>query len=49
MKDHGLVIELGNGVCTITSKGERYLDGDLNAEELEEQAENGDESAPAGT
>jgi Mn-dependent DtxR family transcriptional regulator len=47
MKDHGLVMELGNGVYTITSKGEKYLSGELNAETLEEQSENGDQSAQA--
>lgn len=47
MKDHGLVMELGNGVYTITSKGEEYLDGELDAEELDEQSQNGDESAQA--
>lgn len=37
MKDHGLVTDLGNGVYSITTEGERYLDGELNAEQLNDQ------------
>lgn len=49
MRDHGLVHELGNGVYAITSDGESYLDGELDAKELDEQSQNGDEGAHAGT
>jgi len=47
MRKHGLVHELGNGVYGITADGEAYLSGELNAETLEEQSENGDQSAQA--
>ena len=30
---------LGNGVCSISTKSRRYLDGELDANELEEQDE----------
>jgi len=29
---HGLLNDLGNGVYTITERGERYLDGEIDAE-----------------
>ena len=41
LSDHGLVQHLGNGVYSVTAKGEEYLDGDLDAAELKEK--NGDE------
>lgn len=40
--DHGLLRRLPNGVYTITQKGEAYLEGKLNAEELTEEDGNGD-------
>ena len=33
--DFGLIRHLGNGVYIITDEGQRYLDGDLDAAELE--------------
>jgi len=33
--DYGLVRHLGNGVYIITEKGKNYLDGELDADELE--------------
>lgn len=33
--DYGLARHLGNGVYIITDKGENYLDGKLDADELE--------------
>lgn len=47
MNEHGLVTELGNGVYTISSKGEKYLDGELDVSDLNDQPSNGDESAQA--
>lgn len=34
--DYGLLQHLGNGVYIITDEGEEYLDGNLDAQELEE-------------
>lgn len=33
--DYGLIRHLGNGVYIITDKGQQYLDGELDAAELE--------------
>jgi len=33
LKEHGLVRPLGNGVYTITERGERYLDGEIDTSE----------------
>ena len=49
LADHGLLQRLPNGVYSLTEKGEKYLDGELDAEELDEQSQNGDEGAHAGT
>lgn len=49
LKDHGLVMALGNGVYSITSKGQEYLDGELNAEDLRKQPSENDEGTHAGT
>jgi len=49
MADHGLVTELGNGVYSITPRGERYLNGELNAGELNGQHSENDEESQAGT
>jgi len=38
MSKHGLVQELGNGVYSITESGKMYLDGDINAEDLDESS-----------
>lgn len=35
LADYGMVQHLGNGVYRITESGEQYLDGELDAEELE--------------
>jgi Mn-dependent DtxR family transcriptional regulator len=47
LADHGLVEPYPNGVYGITAKGEQYLDGELDASELEsdEETENGDSHA----
>ena len=39
LADYGMTQHLGNGVYRITGKGEQYLDGELDAEELESDAE----------
>ncbi|AXG09495.1 hypothetical protein DU484_06220 [Haloplanus rubicundus] len=44
LADHGLLRRLPNGVYTITAEGEKYLDGELNAEELHDESENGDKA-----
>lgn len=49
LADHGLLHRLPNGVYSLTEKGNQYLDGELDVEELEEKSENGDEGAHAGT
>lgn len=41
LADHGLLRKLPNGVYTITADGEKYLDGELNAEELPDEGDNG--------
>jgi DeoR/GlpR family transcriptional regulator of sugar metabolism len=43
LANHGMLLDLGNGVYTITDEGEAYLDGDLDASSLEDQSpENGE-------
>lgn len=37
--EHGLLQHLGNGVYVITEDGERYLDGELDTAELEDEGE----------
>lgn len=49
LANHGLLHRLPNGVYGLTEKGDRYLNGELDAEELNEETQNGDEGAPAGT
>lgn len=39
LADYGMVQHLGNGVYRITERGERYLDGDLDANELHSDSE----------
>jgi hypothetical protein len=39
LADHGLLLAVGNGVYTITDKGEAYLDGELDTGELDEVEE----------
>lgn len=39
LADYGLVQHLGNGVYRITNNGERYLAGNLDAVDLEEESE----------
>ena len=39
LADHGLLQHLGNGVYSITSEGEQYLEGDLDADELPDMSE----------
>jgi predicted transcriptional regulator len=38
--DYGLIRHLGNGVYIITDEGQQYLDGELDAAELEPDEEN---------
>ncbi|WP_435119120.1 winged helix-turn-helix domain-containing protein [Halolamina sp. C58] len=45
LKDHGLLRALGNGVYMITEDGQKYLHGELDAEDLSKGEENGDEAA----
>jgi Mn-dependent DtxR family transcriptional regulator len=45
LKDYGLLNDLGNGVYVITEEGHRYLDGELNAEELPDEAEENEDGA----
>lgn len=45
LAEHGLVLNLGNGIYQITDDGKRYLDGDLDTsvdEEGNEQAASAD-------
>ena len=49
LADNGLLNRLPNGVYSLTEKGEQYLDGELNVAELEQESENGDEGAHAGS
>jgi len=39
LADYGLLQHLGNGVYIITSEGERYLEGELDADELQDMSE----------
>lgn len=47
--DHGLLNDLGNGVYTITERGEGYLDGEINTAEdaPDEVPEVGSEDEPS--
>ncbi|WP_128477994.1 MarR family transcriptional regulator [Halorussus pelagicus] len=36
LTEYGLLVNLGNGVYSITEDGKRYLNGDLDAAEIEE-------------
>lgn len=49
LANHGLLHRLPNGVYSLTDKGEKYLNGELDAEELNKETQNGDEGAHAGT
>lgn len=49
LADNDLLDRLPNGVYSLTEKGEQYLDGELNVANLEEESENGDDGAHAGT
>lgn len=40
LTDYGMLQHLGNGVYRITDSGEQYLDGDLDAEDLESDEPN---------
>lgn len=43
--DHGLLKHLGNGVYTITERGERYLDGEIDtSEDAPDEVPNADEN-----
>lgn len=42
LADHGMLRHLGNGVYVITEAGEKYLRGDLDAETLTSDDENGE-------
>lgn len=39
LANYGMTQHLGNGVYRITKRGEKYLGGDLDAEELESDSE----------
>lgn len=39
LADHGLLTHLGNGVYVITDQGERYLEGEVDADELQDMSE----------
>ena len=46
LAEHGLLNHLGNGVYVITEDGQRYLDGELDAEEIDDNSgENGEATA----
>jgi len=45
LAEHGLLRALGNGVYVITEEGQNYLRGELDAEDLSDTEENGDEAA----
>jgi predicted transcriptional regulator len=47
LADHQLLTHLGNGVYVITEEGEKYLDGELDAGELEDVSDNGEGTASA--
>lgn len=44
LAEHGLLRALGNGVYVITEDGQKYLQGELDAEDLSETGENGGEA-----
>ena len=39
LADYGMVQHLGNGVYRITEYGEQYLEGELDAEDLDDKSE----------
>ena len=39
LAEHGLLNHLGNGVYVLTEDGERYLDGELDAEDIGDDSE----------
>jgi Mn-dependent DtxR family transcriptional regulator len=45
LSEYGLLESLGNGVYVITPEGERYLDGELAVDDINDQPSNGDEGA----
>lgn len=47
LADHGLLHRLPNGVYSLTEKGERYLDGELDSGELSDEPANGDGKSEA--
>jgi len=42
LADHGMLRHLGNGVYVITEEGEKYLEGELDADTLSVDDENGE-------
>ena len=46
LADHGLLQRLPNGVYTLTTEGEQYLDGELDVEDLSDE-DNGSDKAEA--
>ena len=46
LSEHGMLDHLGNGVYVITERGINYLDGELDAEDVDEP-ENGEGEAQA--
>lgn len=45
LSEYGLLEALGNGVYVTTPEGERYLDGELAVDDVNDQPSNGDEGA----
>lgn len=45
LRDYDLLRHLGNGIYVITDKGEAYLEGDLDAEELSPGDQTGNQSS----
>ena len=45
LSEHGLLESLGNGIYVTTPDGEKYLDGELAVDEINDKTSNGDESA----
>lgn len=45
LRDYGLVNHLGNGVYVITERGEDYLEGNVDADQLSDLSDNGETAA----
>ncbi len=44
LAEYGMLQHLGNGVYVITQRGEDYLAGDLDADEIEDPDDNGEKA-----